>query len=205
MSELNEPQPVFKDIGAATAYAYAVAGGYQGTEEQFLNLVAHLQHYIGANGHWYEWDQTAGQQGTGAYVDTGIVAEAQDGTTFTPSVTEGVLSWTNTDGKPNPESSDIAEAVRAMYLVPISGTTPTIAMEGNHKYTCGELDTLTLTPPATGVAVVVFTSGATATVLTSTDITWPEWFDPDDLETDTVYMFSVSDGLGGVGKWPVTS
>lgn len=50
--------------------------------------------------------------------------------------------------------------------VSVSGTTPTIVAKSGIRYVCGEVATLDFTPSATGICDVVFTSGATATVLT---------------------------------------
>ena len=49
----------------------------------------------------------------------------------------------------------------------VSGSTPTIAAEDNHIYSCGELSTLTITDSAQNISFTVdFTSGATATTIT---------------------------------------
>lgn len=65
---------------------------------------------IGDNGNWFVWDYDEG-----CYVDTGVAAggngsgsPVENGATFTPSVSEdGVLSWTNDRGLPNPEPVNI--------------------------------------------------------------------------------------------------
>lgn len=80
----------------------------------------------------------------------------------------------------------------------ISGTTPTIAAQANTKYLCGEVATLTFTPPSTGTSSVRFTSGTTATVLTvPSTVKFPEWFDPTVLQTQTIYEILISDGIYG--------
>jgi hypothetical protein len=50
--------------------------------------------------------------------------------------------------------------------VQVSGTTPTITALSGVRYVCGEVSTLDITPCATGICDIVFTSGSTATVLT---------------------------------------
>lgn len=50
--------------------------------------------------------------------------------------------------------------------VQVSGTTPTITALSGVRYVCGEVSTLDITPCASGICDIVFTSGSTATVLT---------------------------------------
>lgn len=89
----------------------------------------------------------------------------------------------------------------------VSGTTPTITAQADHRYICGEVSTLDITTPATGIIDVVFTSGSTATVLTVTPPTglsmkWANGFDPTILEANTVYEINIMDGVYGVvGQW----
>ena len=87
--------------------------------------------------------------------------------------------------------------------VDVSGTTPTITAVENTRYVCGEVATLSFTPPASGISIVRFTSGTTATVLTlPSTVKFPEWFDPTTLETDTIYEICVTDGIyGAVMSW----
>ena len=87
--------------------------------------------------------------------------------------------------------------------ITVTGRDPVIAGKAGIRYICGECDTLTLTPPASGIVDVVFTSGTTPTVLSVPNtVKWPEWFNPDSLETSATYEISIMDGaLGAVGKW----
>ena len=91
--------------------------------------------------------------------------------------------------------------------VAISGTTPSINAMPGISYVCGEVSTIDIVPPATGIVDVVFTSGSTPTVLTVTPpsgmtVKWPVWFDPTALEANTTYEISVKDGvLAGVMQW----
>lgn len=87
--------------------------------------------------------------------------------------------------------------------VTVSGTTPTITAKSGISYVCGEVSTLTITLPASGIFDVRFTSGSTPTVLTASGVTWPEWFDSTNLEADTVYELNISDGYGVVATWAV--
>lgn len=90
--------------------------------------------------------------------------------------------------------------------VSVSGTTPTINALPGVRYVCGEVATLDITLPASGIVDVVFESGATPTVLTITPpsgvtVKWAGGFDPTALEANTVYEINVCDGLGVAGSW----
>lgn len=85
-----------------------------------------------------------------------------------------------------------------------SGTTVSITAKSGIRYKCGECATLDIVVPASGLFEVDFESGSTPTVLTTTGttVTWPSWFDPTDLEADTLYEISIQDGKGLVASWP---
>jgi len=85
--------------------------------------------------------------------------------------------------------------------VSVTGTTPSITAVENTRYVCGEVVTLTITPPASGICIIRFTSGTTPTVLTATGVVWPEWFDDTALETERVYEICITDGYGAVMSW----
>ena len=180
---------IVKDLGVVTAYAYAVAGGYTGTEEEFIAMLGEISVRVeeleslsatattlepgepatasyddgvitigvpkGAKG------QTGPQGPTGPEGPTGPSGQdgqdgqngqdGQDGTTFTPSVSSaGVISWTNDGGKTNPQSVDLVAAAENVNVIEVSGTTPTITAIANARYMCGEVSTISFTPPASG-------------------------------------------------------
>ena len=87
--------------------------------------------------------------------------------------------------------------------VTVSGTTPTITGKAGIRYVCGEVSTLSITPPASGIIDVVFTSGSTPTVLTvPSTVKFPEWFDPTSLVANTTYEINIADGVyGAVMAW----
>jgi hypothetical protein len=89
--------------------------------------------------------------------------------------------------------------------VDVTGTTPTITAVENTRYVCGEVTSLSFTPPASGISIVRFTSGSTVTVLTiPSTVKFPEWFDPTSLETNTIYEICITDGeFGAVMSWPL--
>lgn len=107
-----------------------------------------------------------------------------------------------TDGQGGRSWTDIEKAP-----VTVSGTTPTINALPGVRYICGEVSTLDITLPASGIVDVVFTSGSTPTVLTVTPPTgmvmkWANGFDPSALEANTVYEINIMDGcLGVAGTW----
>lgn len=97
-----------------------------------------------------------------------------------------------------------ADIIEVGFVETVSGTTPTITGKANYRYNCGEVSTLTLTPPSVGSIDVFFTSGTTATVLTvPSTVKFPEWFDADSLEANTTYELLITDGVfGSVMLWP---
>jgi len=83
-----------------------------------------------------------------------------------------------------------------------------IAAVAKNRYKCGEVATLSITLPASGIVDVVFTSDTTPTVLTVTPPTgqtvkWANGFDPGNLEAETVYELNICDGLGVAASWAV--
>lgn len=85
--------------------------------------------------------------------------------------------------------------------VAVTGSTPSINALPGIRYICGEVATLDITLPASGIVDVVFESGSTPTVLTATGVTWPAWFDATSLEANTTYEISIADGYGAVMTW----
>lgn len=99
-------------------------------------------------------------------------------------------------------------AISTMLNTPetVSGTTPTIIALPGIRYVCGEVATLDITLPASGIVDVVFESGSTPTVLTITPPTgvtvkWANGFDPTTLEANTTYEINIADGLGVAATW----
>ena len=87
--------------------------------------------------------------------------------------------------------------------VDVTGAAPTITAVENTRYVCGEVTSLNVTPAASGICIVRFTSGSTPTVLTlPSTVKFPEWFDSTALETDTIYEMCITDGVyGAVMSW----
>lgn len=87
----------------------------------------------------------------------------------------------------------------------VSGTTVTINAQPNMTYYCGEVDTLTIVPPSAGTVDIWFTSPDTIpTALYANGVIFPDWFDPDNLDTSTRYEIIISNGTyGGVSKWSI--
>lgn len=88
-----------------------------------------------------------------------------------------------------------------METVTVTGTTPSITGQNNKRYVCGEVSSITITAPETGMIDVIFTSGTTPAVLTATGITFPAWFDSTSLEASVTYEICIADGMGVVAKW----
>ena len=86
-------------------------------------------------------------------------------------------------------------------VVEVSGTDPVITGKASYRYNCGELYTLSITPPETGTMDIIFTSGATPTVLTLPNtVKMPIWWAG--IETNTTYEMCITDGVYcGVMSW----
>lgn len=93
--------------------------------------------------------------------------------------------------------------VDGVFIVNVSGTTPSITGVANTRYICGEVSTISITPPASGIIDVIFESGSPAAVLTLPNtVLMPEWFE---VEADTIYEINIADGVyGSVMAWPAT-
>jgi hypothetical protein len=85
----------------------------------------------------------------------------------------------------------------------VSGTNPVITGVANTRYICGEVSTISITPPASGIIDVIFTSGSSVAVLTVPNtVKWPSGFDPTSLEANTTYELNILDGVyGAVMTW----
>ena len=100
-----------------------------------------------------------------------------------------------------PEAQKSAISTMLNGSVAVTGTTPSITALPGIRYICGEVATLDITIPVSGIVDVVFESGSTPTVLTATGVTWPSWFDATALEANTTYEISIADGYGAVMTW----
>lgn len=100
-------------------------------------------------------------------------------------------------------ANEALAGLEAWEDVTVTGTTPSITGEANKRYVCGEVSTISITPPESGMIDVVFTSGSTATVLTATGVNFPEWFSGT-LEANTRYEINILDGYGVITAWAST-
>ena len=102
-----------------------------------------------------------------------------------------VAAWIDTSVTTNP------------YIETVTGSDPIIAALANCRYMCGEVATLSITPPAAGTTDIVFTSGSTPTVLTLPNtVKMPEWWAG--TEANRTYEICIMDGIyAGVMSWPV--
>ena len=99
--------------------------------------------------------------------------------------------------------SSIASQVEIPLVETVSGAAVTITGQPNTRYMCGEVTSISITPPAAGSIDVVFTSGSTVAVLTlPSAVKMPEWFDASTLDTNTIYEILITDGVyGSVMTW----
>ena len=160
------------NLGHATAYAYAVAGGYQGTEAEFEALLGNVSTDL-------------------AEIEniSATATQLPEGSSPTATYTDGVISL----GIPKGDSGD------GMTVENVSGTDPVIVGEENTRYICGQVDTIAITPPQLGVIDVRFLSGSTAPVMTLPQtVLLPSWFDAVNLEANTAYEICITDGVYGM-------
>ena len=87
--------------------------------------------------------------------------------------------------------------------ITVTGTDPVIAGVPNARYICGEVYSLSITPPSGGIIDVIFTSGTTVTVLTLPNtVRLPEWWEGP--EAGYTYEICITDGTYAViTSWPV--
>ena len=99
-----------------------------------------------------------------------------------------------------------ADLIEVGFVEEVSGTSPTITGQANYRYVCGEVTSISITPPSAGSIDVLFTSGSSVAVLTVPNtVKWPVWFDPTSLDTDTTYELLITDGVyGSVMTWAAT-
>ena len=148
-----------------------------------------------------------------------IIVDRQDASTFyglakaagdsTQSASSNAVGTYTVEAKAAIQSmlgidlSSIASQVEIPLVETVSGTTPSITGQPNTRYNCGEVSTISITPPASGSIDVIFESGSTAAVLTVPNtVKWPSWFDATSLDTNTIYEILITDGVyGSVMSW----
>ena len=110
---------------------------------------------------------------------------------------------TYTDAAKTAIQSMLGVSTGAILIENVSGGTPTLTCLPNVRYMCGEVSTLSITPPASGSCEVIFESGSTATLLTVPNtVKFPPWFDATALETGKIYDIIITDGVyGAVMSW----
>ena len=98
------------------------------------------------------------------------------------------------------DKNDIAALVDDMFVVTVSGTDPVIVGAANTRYICGTVNTISITPPVSGIIDVIFTSGATLAVVTLPNtVRMPDWYS---IETNRTYEINIQDGVyGAVMSW----
>ena len=181
--------------GGVVRYLFGYGLGMQsGANAGVLNIYAADASTVKAGVHSY---QPIHQHSAAFY---GFAKAAGDTTQSASSNAVGTYTET--------AKSKISEMLSAP--VTVSGTTPIITALSGIQYVCGEVLTLGITLPASGIIDVVFTSGSTPTVLTITPPTgmtveWANSFDSTTLEANTLYELNIkmvgTKCLGVAGAW----
>ena len=120
---------------------------------------------------------------------------------ITPDRSIDTIYLNGTPYTPINGSVDLGTIVAGELVQNVSGTTPTITGYAGYRYKCGEVATLSITPPNVGTIDVMFTSGSTPTVLTLPNtVKMPEWWNGP--EADHIYELMITDGIyGAVMSW----
>ena len=89
------------------------------------------------------------------------------------------------------------------FVEEVTGTDVTITGQPSYRYNCGEVLSLSITPPESGTIDIRFTSGSTPTVLTlPSTVKMPEWWV--EVEANTIYEMCITDGIYcGVMTWAI--
>lgn len=86
----------------------------------------------------------------------------------------------------------------------VSGATPSITAAANHRYVCtGTVTEISITPPASGLCEVTFTTGSSPVWNDQTGAVMPGWWpSTNPLESNTHYEMSFDGQYGVVMAWP---
>lgn len=136
-----------------------------------------------------------GVDGQDGYSPSASVSKSGDTVTITVTDKSGTTTATVKDGATGPSGEATVETV--------SGANPVITGVANTRYMCGEVSTISITPPQSGIIDVIFTSGSSVAVLTvPSTVMWSSGFDPTSLEANTTYEINILDGVyGAVMTW----
>lgn len=122
---------------------------------------------------------------------------------------DGVVQDVQVNGTSILDAQGVANITPAdlSFTTQVTGTTPTITALSGIQYVCGEVSTLDITLPESGIVDVVFESGSTPTVLTInppagvTEVNWADGWD-EVCEANTTYELNIMNGkLGVKGAW----
>ena len=81
------------------------------------------------------------------------------------SATNGNFAALNGSGNLVDSGHKHSDYQPAVVVETVSGSTPSITGADNHRYVCGTVSSISITPPSTGIIDVIFTSGTTPAVL----------------------------------------
>ena len=96
---------------------------------------------------------------------------------------------------------DMLGITNGSFVETVSGSTVSITGAPNTRYVCGEVSSISITPPSSGTIEVYFTSGTSPAILTLPNtVKMPEWWI--DVEANYTYLISITDGVyGAVMLW----
>ena len=151
---------------------------------------------------------TSIKQGSGAYVP--IVAQKQHQSVFYGLTKAAGVDMSTSSNAVGTYTDEAKTAIKQMlgvhdaydsFIEEIDGTDVTITGQPSYRYNCGEVYSLTVTPPSSGTIDFRFTSGSSPTVLTlPSTVKMPEWWV--EVEANTIYEMCITDGVYcGVMSW----
>lgn len=149
---------------------------------------------------------TDAQVKAGVHQYNPIVPSTQHQSVFYGLATaSGDTTQKNSNNSVGTYTESAKSAISQMLNAPetVSGSTPSITAKAGVRYICGEVSTLTIIVPSSGIIDVTFESGSTPTVLTITPptgvtINYPAWFNPSSLVANTTYEINIADGKNAV-------
>lgn len=147
----------------------------------------------------------------GANPNTAVVCSSQHIATFYGlAKASGDTTQSQSDNAVGTYTDEAKQSIKQMLgvvdsydslVVNVTGTDPVITGSPSYRYNCGEVASLTVTPPSSGTIDIIFTSGTTPTVLDlPSTVKMPSWWIG--VEANTTYEMCITDGVYcGVMSW----
>ena len=181
----------------AEGYTTTASGSYSHAEGRYTTASRRSQHVFG------EYNVVSAGSAT---TIGGFIEVVGNGTSTSARSNARALDWQGNEYLKgtlyvgcSADSTGGKKVAKEVDVVSVTGSTPSITGADNTRYICGEVTSISVTPPESGIIDVVFTSGSTPAVLTVPNtVKFPDWFDPSDLDTNKTYEINILDGVYAV-------